>query len=90
MKVCSFKKVGKLSLNNKDDNESDVTNKNECKKCDMYNLRYVRYELDISINNKFYSMELDSGVARSVISERFYRDNFRLYKLSKSDIVFCL
>ncbi|GFG40126.1 hypothetical protein Cfor_07054 [Coptotermes formosanus] len=35
-------------------------------------------------------MELDCGAGRSVISQQFYNDNFKMYNLIKSNIVFCL
>ncbi|XP_061729098.1 uncharacterized protein LOC133534023 [Cydia pomonella] len=63
-----------------------------CKECELFNLRYVNYApilLDVDLNGKKLTMELDCGSGASVISDKLYYKTFSDTKLKKCDLKMC-
>lgn len=90
-KVCKNKSV---DINNIKDHELKTEDQHpSCEECQNFNLRYVSdkpIKLPLMLNSTHLSMELDSGSAKSVISDKLYYKKFSNHKLNDCAIKMCL
>ncbi|KAG7308938.1 hypothetical protein JYU34_006209 [Plutella xylostella] len=92
LKRMCCNKSARLHNMDAQDAQADDIDHGECKECDMFNLRYVKYDpliVDVTVNNKKYEMELDSGSGVSVISYKMYLENFSHLPLSQCSLKMC-
>ncbi|XP_063634988.1 uncharacterized protein K02A2.6-like [Cydia splendana] len=95
-KVCSAEKAKQCRVNciQADlDGSAEVSQSAEgCKECELFNLRYVNNApilLEVDLNGKNLTMELDCGSGPSVISDKLYYKTFSDCKLKKCDMRMC-
>lgn len=71
----------------------DVSEAYDCKECEVFNLRYVNHlplTIELKIDYKPYSMELDSGSSICVMSYSFYKENYFNKQLNNCNLRMCL